>query len=328
MRFRHFVAVSAAVTLGVVLAGCSSGSTTSESSAAAASPAASAAQASEAAPAASDITIAMVSHGATGDAFWSYVKTGAEDGAADMQVNLDYQSSADLNEQAQMISAAVSKGVQGLVVSIPNLDALKGPIESATAAGIPVVVINSGQNDWQGVGAVGYVGQDEYDAGIAAGNAMKAAGVTKMLCINIVQDVQSVNLRCDAATEGFGGTVETIRIDPSDMAAGISAIAAKLQSDSSIDGVLSLGGGVFPQSIGGIQQAGSSAKLGTFDLDDTIMQSLKEGTTLFAIDQQPWVQGYQSIVDLAVLLKKGYLIGGGTTAVGSGPRVLTSADVQ
>lgn len=330
MRIRLAWPVAVALTAGLVLAGCSSSSTSETSSPAAAEPAASSAAAAESsAPAedtapSGDVTIAVVTHGAQGDAFWSDVKTGVEDAGAQTGVNVDYQSSGDLNEQAQLIDAAVSKGVQGLVVSIPSLDALQAPIKKATDAGIPVVVINSGQDDWQALGAVGYVGQDEKDAGAAAGTAMKNAGVTKMLCVNITQVVQAVDQRCESATETFGGPVETVRIELTDLATGVSQVAASLQADPSIDGVLSLGGGVYDQSVGGIEQAGSKAKLGTFDVNDTIKQGLADGKVAFAIDQQPYVQGYQAVVNLAMLNLKNVIIGGGTMPIASGPRVLTA----
>ena len=238
----------------------------------------------------------MVVHGGAGDAFWSDVKTGGEDAAAQVGVQLDYQTSDDLKQQGDFINAAVASDVQGLIVSLPTADALTGPIKAAQDAGIPVMVINSGADDWEALGAVGFVGQQETVAGAAAGKAMKEAGATSLLCVNITQVIKAVDERCASATEAFGGPVQTVRVDPADSAAGIAQITATLQSDPSIDGVLPLGAGVFPQSMSAIKQANSSAKIGTFDVTKDITAGVKDGSVAFAIDQQPYIQGYQAVV--------------------------------
>jgi simple sugar transport system substrate-binding protein len=273
-----------------------------------------------------DVRVAMVVHGGAGDAFWSDVKTGGEDAAAQTGVQLDYQTSDDLKQQGDFIAAAVAQQVSGLIVSIPTVEALRGPITAAKDAGIPVVVINSGATEWQDLGAVAYVGQDESVAGEAAGQAMKQAGATSMLCVNITQVIQAVDQRCESAAQSFGGPTQTVRIDPSDTAAGTAQVAATLQTDPAIDGVLSLGAGVYSQSAEGIKQAGSSAKLGTFDVNADINAGVENGSAAFAIDQQPYIQGYQSVITAALLAEKNLLIGGGTSPIASGPRVLTQAN--
>src|SRR4029079_1975149 len=87
-----------------------------------------------------EVKIAMVVHGGAGDAFWSDVKTGGEDAAALAGVQLDYQTSDDLKQQGDFINAAVAQNVQGLIVSVPTVEALTAPIKAAEDAGIPVMV--------------------------------------------------------------------------------------------------------------------------------------------------------------------------------------------
>lgn len=311
--------IAALAVAAVSVAGCS----------VATSPSTSAAPPSPAGPSATgEVHVAMVVHGGAGDAFWSDVKTGGQDAAAQTGVQLDYQTSDDLKQQGDFITAAVAQHVNELIVSIPTVDALRGPIKAAEDAGIPVIVINSGAADWQKIGAVAYVGQDESQAGLAAGRAMKQDGATSMLCVNVTQVIQAVDQRCTSATEGFGGPTKTVRIDPSDTAAGTAQITATLQSDPSINGVLSLGAGVYPQSAAAVKQAGSSAKLGTFDTTADITAAVKNGAAAFAVDQQPYVQGYQAVVTAALLGKKNLLIGGGEAPVASGPRLLTKANAK
>lgn len=206
---------------------------------------------------------------------------------------------------------------------MPNTDALAEPIRNAEKAGIPVIILNAGLDSWKKLGAVGFVGQDESVAGNAAGITMKEAGATKMLCVNITQVIEAVDQRCTSATESFGGKVETIRIDLANQTSAASAIQAKLQSDPSIDAVLSLGAGVFPPVQQAMKGSKSKVKVATFDTTKEINAAVKSGELLFAIDQQPYIQGYQSVVTGALLVEKNLLIGGGAEAMSSGPRVVT-----
>ena len=79
------------------------------------------------------------------------------------------ESDGDPQKQSQLIDAAVTKKVDGIVVSMANPAALKASIEKAVAAGIPVITINSGQDESAAYGAIARVGQDETIAGEGAG---------------------------------------------------------------------------------------------------------------------------------------------------------------
>src|SRR6185437_10182361 len=79
--------------------------------------------------------IAVVTHGASGDAFWSIVKAGVQKAGSDLGDNVTYESDGDPQKQAQLIDAAVNQKVDGLVVSMANPGALKASIQKAIAAG-------------------------------------------------------------------------------------------------------------------------------------------------------------------------------------------------
>src|SRR5690606_11181598 len=86
-----------------------------------------------------DLTIAMVTHGTAGDAFWDVVKSGAEQAASDLGVSLTYQGDGDALKQSELINAAVAQKPDGLVVSLANPDGVRSAIEAAVAAGIPSI---------------------------------------------------------------------------------------------------------------------------------------------------------------------------------------------
>jgi simple sugar transport system substrate-binding protein len=263
---------------------------------------------------------AVVTHGAAGDTFWDVVKHGAQQAGKDMGVTVTYQSDGDPAKQSQLIDAAVNEKVDGLVVSMANPPALKASIAKAVAAGIPVITINSGQDQSAAYGAIAHVGQTEEIAGEGAGQRMKAEGVTNALCV--IQEAGNVGLeqRCAGFKKGLGGKVTNVQVQNTDPAGAQSTIKAKLQSDSSINGVLTLGPVIGSAAIPAIQ--GTSVKLATFDLNPDVLKAIRDGKMLFAVDQQQYVQGYLPIVMLTLYKSNLNTIGGGLPVL-TGPGYVT-----
>ena len=106
--------------------------------------------------AAKELRFVVVSHGQAHDPFWSVVKNGVDAAAKDMGVKVEYRApdTFDMVAMSQLIDAAVASGPDGLVVSIPDADALGDSIKAAVAAGIPVISMNSGSDVRKKLGAV------------------------------------------------------------------------------------------------------------------------------------------------------------------------------
>jgi simple sugar transport system substrate-binding protein len=259
-----------------------------------------------------DLTIAMVTHG-DGGSFWSVAKKGAEDGAKAMGVELKYsESNNDPEEQAQLIEGSVTEKVDGLAVSAPNPDAIKDAVQTAVDAGIPVITLNSGAEESADLGAITHVGQTETIAGEGAGAKLKQAGATKMLCIIHEQGNVGLNQRCEGAKEGFGGDVENLQVaGASDISTSLTEIQSKLESDSSVDAVLALNPDIAMAARDAAEGANSEAKVATFDLSGDVVKAIKDGSILFAVDQQQYLQGYLPIVFLALNKTNANTVGGG-----------------
>lgn len=269
-----------------------------------------------------DLTIAMVTHGDSGS-FWSVVKKGAQDAADAEGVRLDYQeSNNDPQKQAQLIEAAVTAGVDGIAVSAPNPDAIKDALAQATAAGIPIVTLNSGSTAYQELGAITHVGQDEEIAGAGAGTELKKAGATKLLCIIHEQANVGLQSRCDGAASTFGDVEDFQVTGKGDPTATANEIAAKLQADSSIDAVLALDPDIALAAMEAIDTAGSSAQLATFDLSGDVVKAIEDGKILFAVDQQQYLQGYLPVVFLTLYARNANTVGGGQPVL-TGPGFVT-----
>jgi simple sugar transport system substrate-binding protein len=275
-----------------------------------------------------DITIAMVTHG-DGGSFWAVAKRGAEDGAKAMGVKLDYQeSNNDPQKQAQMIEAAVSQKVDGLAVSAPNVDAITGAVQKAVDAGIPVITLNSGAEDFQKLGAVTHVGQTEEIAGEGAGAKLKEAGAKKLLCVIHEQSNIGLNQRCDGAKKGFGGEVVNLQVKGTDdIQTTLTEIQSKLQADKSFDAVLTLNPDIAVAARDAVKGAGSSAKLATFDLSGDVVAAIKAGEIEFAVDQQQYLQGYLPVVFLTLNKTNANTVGGGQPVL-TGPGIVDATNVD
>jgi simple sugar transport system substrate-binding protein len=274
-----------------------------------------------------ELKLAMITHG-DGGSFWSVAKKGAEDAAEAMNVDLDYQeANNDPQKQAQLIEAAISGGAQGIAVSVPNPDAIKDALADAEEAGIAIVTLNSGSTVYQDLGAITHVGQDEEIAGAGAGEQLKAAGGTKLLCVIHEQNNVGLQSRCAGAESTFGEVEDFQVTGTADPAKTANEIAAKLQSDPSIDSVLALNPDIAMAAVEAAGTAGSDANVATFDLSGDVVQAIEDGDILFAVDQQQYLQGYLPVVFLALHERNANTVGGGQPVL-TGPGFVTQENAS
>lgn len=321
---KSFVALAGAA---IVLAACQAGT---PSGSAASGGAASGAAASGSADR-SNIAIQVVTHGQASDPFWSIFKNGVDQAAKDMGVKVEYNApqTFDMNAMGQLITAAVGKNPQGLVVSIPDATALGASITSAVDAGIPVISANSGSDAFAALGVKTHVGQDESIAGKVGGEKLKAAGVTNALCINQEVGNAGLDARCAGFAEGLGGTSTVLAVDLNDQAGAEQKITAALTADASINGVLALGPTGAAPALKALDTSGKAGtvKLATFDLSTDVLQAIKDGKMEFAIDQQQYLQGYLPIVFLTLYNQYGLMPGGGQPVL-TGPGIVDNTNVD
>ncbi|RSM43982.1 sugar ABC transporter substrate-binding protein [Amycolatopsis balhimycina DSM 5908] len=318
--FRKLAVAAAITATGLVLAACSGPTADNSKSSSSGSP--SAAAPSSGGP----LKVAVVTHGSAGDAFWNVVKNGAEQAGKDLNVGVDYFSDGDPSNQARLIDNAVAQKVGGLVVSMANPQALQTSIQNAVKAGIPVITINSGEDFSAQFGAIAHVGQSEGLAGQGAGQRLKAAGKTKLLCVIHEAGNIGQNQRCDGAKQAFGN-VTTLQVDISNPTDAQSRIRGALQSDPSIDAVLALNSQVAARAVSAAKEASSKAQVATFDLNADVVAAIKDGTILFAVDQQQYEQGYLPIVFLKLYKENGNTIGGGHP-VQTGPGFVDKTNID
>ena len=249
------------------------------------------------------ITIKMVTHGQATDPFWSVVSNGAKDAAKDLGISFHYQSpqSFDMVTMSQMIDAVVATEPDGLILSVPDIPALRKSIVSASKKNIPIIVINSGSEIMEEVDILTYVGQSEYEAGMKAGEEMLKTGANNVLCIN--HEIGNISL--DQREQGFrkiliknNVDVKTVPIDASDPSETREVVRAFLSSNKGVDGIMALGplGAIPIVSLLKDIDPQKKISMATFDFTPEIIDGIMDGHIVFALDQQQYLQGYLPIV--------------------------------
>jgi len=251
--------------------------------------------------------VVFVTHGQSGDPYWSVVKNGMDDAAKTLGVTAEYLApeTFDMAKMAQMITAAAASNPDGLVVSIPDAAALSGPVKDAVAAGVPVMVIDSGGGKLtKELGGLIYLGQSEYDAGVLAGERVKAMGVTKAACVNHEIGNQSLDDRCAGFAQGLGVEVPVVPgvMDPTEMK---SRALAYLSANPDVEFLLGCGINAAEPTLAALEELGlvGKVKLGTFDLSPGILQAVADGKMEWGIDAQQYLMGYIPVVQFDLMKK-------------------------
>lgn len=260
----------------------------------------------------------MITHTQGTDPFWPVVEKAGRDAATAIGAEFEYNfdPSGDMAGMAKLIEAATATQPDGIVVSLPDADALGGAISAAVDAGIPVITMNSGLEASKEVGALMHVGQPERDAGAAAGERAKAEGVTKGLCLNQEAFNTALVDRCTGYFDAMGAELNQIDVS-NDVAQIKTRTAAALQADASIDGLLAVGPHVCAAAADAVDEVGADVHLSCFDLSPEVISLINDGKVAYTIDQQQYLQGYMPVIVLHLYNNYAGMLPG--TNIPSGP---------
>ena len=272
----------------------------------------------------------LISHAPDSDSWWNTIKNAIKLAGEQMDVTVEYRNppTGDLADMARIVEQASATNPDGIIVSIADFDVLSGPIGSAVDKGIPVITINSGtQEQSLALGALMHVGQPEYDAGHGAGLKAKAAGASSFLCVNhYITNPASVE-RCQGFADALGVDLGKQMIDSGQDPSEIqNKVQAFLSANPVTGAILTLGPTSAHPTLRALEEMGLSGEIffGTFDLSSEIADGIKSGVIAFAIDQQPFLQGYLPVVILTNLTRYGVVPG---NSINSGPGFVTKSNL-
>lgn len=268
----------------------------------------------------------LVSHAPDSDSWWNTIKNGIALAGEQMGVDVEYRNppTGDLADMARIIEQAAASGPNGIITTLADFDVLSGPIQSAVDQGINVIIMNSGTPEQvREVGALMFVGQPEYDAGLAAGLRAKGDGIGSFVCVNHVISNTVVGERCRGFADGLGVDLGESMIDSGQDPSEIkNRVIAYLTANPETDAILTLGPTSAAPTVAAVKEMGIAGDIyfGTFDLSSEIVDGIKEGIIEWGIDQQPFLQAYLPVVVLTNYDRYGVLPGNN---INSGPGFVT-----
>jgi simple sugar transport system substrate-binding protein len=267
--------------------------------------------------------IAVVTHGDTGS-FWSVFKKGVDQAAKDLgssavKVTQVYAAN-DVSKQVAGVNAAVAAKVHVIVTSVPDASALKDPLSRAASRGIEIITANSGLGAFDKLKTyMTHVGQTEDIAGQGAGLQFNGAGAKNLVVVIHEASNSGLTQRAAGAKKTFKGSTKTLLIPnaTSDLPGMQAKLRAYFKANPKTDALLGLNPDVTNAALAAVPKG---TKVGTFDLSGQVINSIKAGKVLFAIDQQQYLQGYLPVVF-------GYLFVNNLNTVGGGLPILTGPGI-
>lgn len=245
--------------------------------------------------------------------FFGPVKKGVADAARQLDVQCEFRGPTDGGPEGQiaMIREMVAKGCDGIAVNIIDSAKLAPVIEEVLKAGIPVVAFNCDDQTVQ-TKRLSAVCQDVYAAGKTLGKAVASSiadGSTVMITLHD-EGVSALEARRKGIMDGLGGKnlkFETIVAGSRDHA--IQVMTEQLKAHPEVKAILCTGQSD-TEGVGLAVERGFVGKgylVAGFDLSEETLRLIKAGIIRLAIDQQPYVQGYYPVVQLAQYCRYGIM---------------------
>jgi simple sugar transport system substrate-binding protein len=267
----------------------------------------------------------MITHEVPGDTYWDIIRKGAQAASEKLGVTLKYSNDPDFTKQAVLVQNAIDSHVDGIAMTAADPSPLRGAVAAANKAGVPVVMFDSGIDDWVSMGAMMYFGSDEFVAGQALGKAIAAKGGKHVLCVIHQEGSTALEARCRGVKEGV--STENIQVNGSDDASVNASITAKLQQDTSIDWIVTMGAPLALVVLQSLTAANSKAQVATFDLNLAAAEAIRDGKIAIAVDAQPYLQAYLAVTSLYLFKTNGDVIGGGLSTL-TGPALVDASNID
>ena len=245
------------------------------------------------------VLICAITHQLEGDqAFWYTVNRGIISWDHEHpQARVDIRSGATAAEQSQQVRECIDNGAAAIAVTLPDPQGLREALDEAHEAGILITSFNSGVRSFRDLGSLRHVSVDEVAAGRVVGEQLNERGVVGLaLCVTHEPANIGLSERCEGLEEIYAGDVERFSVadtGTADLAATADTITARLRDESRpIGAIVALNAVVSLAARDAVAAVGSDAAVATFDQTPDVLQAIVAGEILFAINTQPYSQGY------------------------------------
>jgi simple sugar transport system substrate-binding protein len=245
----------------------------------------------------------FVNH-ATTNAFFTPARNGAADACRLLGCSYQWTGSvaSNVSEMVDAINSAVTRRTNGIATTLIDPTAFNSPVSTAVSAGIPVVAYNS---DVAGNPRLAYIGQDNFLSGQMMGqhiaSLVPSGDVTLFIATPGAVNLQPRIDGALAALKSYPSIAPHVVPTGAVQSQELPFIKSYMKLRSGYRGFFAVDGGSTAATAQAIQQAGLAArgvKGGGYDLISPTEQLLAAGHIQFAIDQQPYLQGFLPILEL------------------------------
>lgn len=262
--------------------------------------------------------IIFVAAAPTSEPFASVSANGLEQAGEDFNLDVQWRGPNEPNPSdpsigLRLIKRAIAAKPDGLIIADTFPKQFNPTIKSAADSGIPVILASYGKDEVDKVGALAYIGNDEYGSGVLAGEQMTKLGAKHPLLVTTARGLPDLDARADGFKEGFEGEdVTTLELPLNDLGNTTKVrneIEVEIGKDDSIDSLWVIGTGIGAPVLAARDRLGDRAndmKWGQLGLDEPTIQALQDKKYDFSTDQQQYLIGYLPAMYLAMNLRYGF----------------------
>jgi simple sugar transport system substrate-binding protein len=282
----------------------------------------------------------MVSHGGVGNPFWIVVIKGMEDACALLSADCAWLADPvdNVDDMAGYWDDALARNPDGIGTTVPNPEVIRDAVNRAAEAGLPVIAFNTADPNAgtdQALPILFYIGANEFLGGRS--NAQRvlaeaaADGVTIKKGVCPIQEVghSGLEARCAGVRSVFeenGIALDGLTIS-NDVTESAGVLADYFSANPDTNAIFLLGPNPSSSFNLYVQEAGRAPReiyATTHDTSAEIYQMIKDGFLVQAVDQQPYLQGFQTIMWL--YLNSNYKLAPGGDIL-TGPGVIDASNV-
>jgi simple sugar transport system substrate-binding protein len=241
---------------------------------------------------------------------WAPVQRGVDDAAEILGINVNVVGPTDFSvaKQVSLIEGAIAAGVDAIGTTMPDSEAFNDVTREAMSRGIPVLALNA---DAPASGRLAYIGQSNYSAGYEVGKRLTELmsggkvliGIHSLDAANLVERVDGIRDALDDA----GGFSYDVVATTKDLVQAATLVGSWYQANQDAVAMLAV------EEVSGIaitqllerENLGDKIVAGGFDLVPELLEGIKTGTFDYTIDQQLYMQGFYSVMQLYHAVKYG-----------------------
>lgn len=283
----------------------------------------------------------MVSHGGVGNPFWIVVIKGMEDACGILAADCAWLADPvdNVDDMAGYWDDALAANPDGIGTTVPNPEVIRDAVGRANEAGLPVIAFNTADPNAgtdQALPLLFYIGANEFLGGRSNANRVLAEaaadGVTITRGVCPIQEVghSGLEARCAGVRSVFeeaGIPLDGLTIS-NDVTESAGVLADYFTANADANAAFFLGPNPSSSFNLYVQEAGRAPReiyATTHDTSSEIYQMLQDGYLVQAVDQQPYLQGFETIMWLYLNTRYALAPGGDIL---TGPGIIDLSNVE